>query len=528
MNRIYRKVWNKALGMWVVASELASGDARAARLRDGRGGHAQRLTLSAAIVMALGGAVSVLPVPGQAQSLQPTGAAVAQGQRHSAHIAAVTDPVNVQQVDAAKHGKIKYFKTKHKTVRRIAESTAKYFQSSGSAYSNVGAYVEGANAVAVGEGANAIGGGGSALGSGATTLGNNATAVGSNTSAIGVSATAIGGIAKVYEYDDQGVIIGSHQQATQAMGTASTAVGGGARALDPLSTAVGTGTSASGVQSTALGYHAQTFRNGATAVGGLSKAAGSLGTAMGYDARAAGDYSAAVGEGARATATSTVAMGMNALASGTDSVALGGVSTAAASAGNSVSITAATGIGGIALGAGAESQANYAIAMGYNANVSPNRPGNVDSVAIGHSAASFAPYSVSLGGYALASGNGSMALGENSSAWNDNSIALGARADTSTFRVNGTALGADSGAYGIDATAIGDGARVGTWLDDARNHAPKSAVALGAHSYASRDNSVSIGDVGNGLTRQITSVAAGTEATDAVNVDQLDAVRQVA
>ncbi|WP_430543584.1 ESPR domain-containing protein, partial [Xanthomonas sacchari] len=24
MNRIYRKVWNNALGMWVVASELAS------------------------------------------------------------------------------------------------------------------------------------------------------------------------------------------------------------------------------------------------------------------------------------------------------------------------------------------------------------------------------------------------------------------------------------------------------------------------------------------------------------------------
>ncbi|WP_045761342.1 YadA family autotransporter adhesin, partial [Xanthomonas albilineans] len=41
-------------------------------------------------------------------------------------------------------------------------------------------------------------------------------------------------------------------------------------------------------------------------------------------------------------------------------------------------------------------------------------------------------------------------------------------------------------------------------------------------------NSVSIGDVGNGLTRQITSVAAGTEATDAVNVAQLNVVKQVA
>ncbi|RBD05038.1 hypothetical protein BRM70_03720, partial [Xanthomonas oryzae pv. oryzae] len=26
MNQIYRKVWNKSLGVWAVASELSSGD----------------------------------------------------------------------------------------------------------------------------------------------------------------------------------------------------------------------------------------------------------------------------------------------------------------------------------------------------------------------------------------------------------------------------------------------------------------------------------------------------------------------
>jgi autotransporter adhesin len=47
-------------------------------------------------------------------------------------------------------------------------------------------------------------------------------------------------------------------------------------------------------------------------------------------------------------------------------------------------------------------------------------------------------------------------------------------------------------------------------------------VALGQGSLADRDNSVSVGSAG--AERQITNVAAGTAATDAVNLAQLDAV----
>src|SRR5690606_16597585 len=43
---------------------------------------------------------------------------------------------------------------------------------------------------------------------------------------------------------------------------------------------------------------------------------------------------------------------------------------------------------------------------------------------------------------------------------------------------------------------------------------------LGAGSEAERDNSVSVG--AEGSERQITHVAAGTEATDAVNLEQLE------
>src|SRR3546814_14544954 len=52
--------------------------------------------------------------------------------------------------------------------------------------------------------------------------------------------------------------------------------------------------------------------------------------------------------------------------------------------------------------------------------------------------------------------------------------------------------------------------------------AADNSVALGALSDATRTNVVSVGSVDRGLTRQITNVAAGTEANDAVNQAKLD------
>ncbi|TKA13885.1 YadA-like family protein [Xanthomonas euvesicatoria] len=380
------------------------------------------------------------------------------------------------------------------------------------------AFADGEDALALGNASNALGDGTMALGGGSLALDRDATAIGHNAAAAGESAIAVGGVTTVFDYDANGFVIGQREQATQASGVGATAVGGGAVAGTPYASAIGSGASASGVQSTALGYRAQTSSDGATAVGGLSSASGFLSTAGGYSSRASADTSTAFGYRARSDGASSVAVGDTALASGAQSVVVGGVS-------NFGSITAATGLGGIALGSGAQSQSDYAIAIGYDSNVFPNAPGNTDAVAIGHSAGSFAPRTVSLGGFALASGDGGISIGHGSTAYNENSVALGARAMTSQFNGDSTVIGADAQANGVDAVAIGYGAKVGSWVDDAWNRSASSAVALGAHSYAFRSNTVSVGDVQAGLTRQITSVAAGTEATDAVNVAQLDTVR---
>jgi len=80
--------------------------------------------------------------------------------------------------------------------------------------------------------------------------------------------------------------------------------------------------------------------------------------------------------------------------------------------------------------------------------------------------------------------------------------------------IDGVAAGAASPYLAVD------GANDGS--DDASIGTTTNAVALGANSVATRDDSVSIGSTGN--ERQLTNLAAGTADTDAVNVAQLNTV----
>ena len=76
--------------------------------------------------------------------------------------------------------------------------------------------------------------------------------------------------------------------------------------------------------------------------------------------------------------------------------------------------------------------------------------------------------------------------------------------------VNAVAMGDGAVASGASATAIGQGASA----------TAANSVALGQGSVADRANAVSVGSAGN--ERQVTNVAAGYAATDAVNKGQLD------
>ncbi|PJL59043.1 ESPR-type extended signal peptide-containing protein [Stenotrophomonas maltophilia] len=83
---------------------------------------------------------------------------------------------------------------------------------------------------------------------------------------------------------------------------------------------------------------------------------------------------------------------------------------------------------------------------------------------------------------------------------------------TKYLRVNST--GTEALASGADSIAVGTNARA----------TAANSIAVGAGSLADRDNTVSIGAAG--AERQVTNLAAGTAATDAVNVGQLQASEQ--
>ncbi|KVN36127.1 adhesin [Burkholderia pyrrocinia] len=85
-------------------------------------------------------------------------------------------------------------------------------------------------------------------------------------------------------------------------------------------------------------------------------------------------------------------------------------------------------------------------------------------------------------------------------------------------------LGDGSGATGSNSMALGQGSNASgensLALGNNASASGQDSVAIGTNSVADRDNTVSVGAPGQ--ERQITSVAAGTAPTDAVNVQQLN------
>ncbi|MDD4880071.1 MAG: YadA-like family protein, partial [Gallionellaceae bacterium] len=166
-------------------------------------------------------------------------------------------------------------------------------------------------------------------------------------------------------------------------------------------------------------------------------------------------------------------------ASGTDSVAAGPAAVS-------------SGTGSVAVGDNAQATNDGAVAIGQNASST-----GVDSIAIGHGAV--ATGSVAVGSGAQA-GNGGAAFG-------DNAVALAPQ--------QGTAIGNGATVTSDQGVALGAGSVAGrTGMNGATEKYSNVAVT-------SPQGAVSVGSAGN--ERQITNVAGGTAATDAVNVRQLDA-----
>ncbi|MBH1663964.1 hemagglutinin [Stenotrophomonas maltophilia] len=222
-------------------------------------------------------------------------------------------------------------------------------------------------------------------------------------------------------------------------------------------------------------------------------------------AAAAGAEALAVGPQASAAGASAVAVGNGANASADNSVALG--------AGSVASVGAQSGYTGAYGQTGASNSAGE---VSVGSSGSERKITHVADGSDDHDATNVGQLKNGVN-YAI----------DQSKAYTDQKIqnitnvAGSFRANNSNDLADPAATGANSAAGGAGSTAAGANS---TALGNGSQAQADNSVALGAGSVANRANTVSVG--ASGAERQVVNVADGTQATDAVNVRQLQASQQ--
>ena len=248
-------------------------------------------------------------------------------------------------------------------------------------------------------------------------------------------------------------------------------------------------------------------------------ATGSHAMAIGIDASANGQFDTAIGKGAVASAGDAIAIGTQSKASGGTSTAIG--ERAEATSSNT-----------IALGSGSKAIDKYGIAIG-----AVSKATNLQTIAIGPFAEALEEESIAIGYFASAAKGAydGVAIGRGSGVSMVNGIALGAYSITDR---DGNYLGYDpvvggDVAFTSEMQAAMDAANEAIYNRN-QNPTPENdqkaleamkKYRLAVAPWISGASALSIGNKEEGLTRQITNVAAGSTDTDAVNVAQLKAAK---
>ncbi len=359
---------------------------------------------------------------------------------------------------------------------------------------------------------------GVAIGSTAKTYGTQSLALGADTRAIGNSSVAIGGddidmartelettvpqlaagngIKKSFNKEIEDKFAGT-------LGSASINVKGkyaNTAAIGDATTAIGTLSEAYGTGSTAIGINSLTKGVASTGIGIMTRSWGTNSLALGTQVGAYGDRSSSIGD------TNQVGLDMkDGSKSGKESAAVGSKNTIygnqayAIGAGNTIgSATVMTTTEANGSGAGADQDKITTVTDG---TVKGNMSG-----AFGYKNSITADNSYVVGSNSNVSADGAMVLGNNASVTAKNAVALG----------NNTKVDNES------AVALGTGSETAAAV------ATPSATINGAvHNFAGINpaSTVSVGKAG--MERTITNVAAGRisdTSTDAINGSQLHAV----
>ena len=359
---------------------------------------------------------------------------------------------------------------------------------------------------------------GVAIGSTAKTYGTQSLALGADTRAIGNSSVAIGGddidmarteletavpqlaagngIKKSFNKEIEDKFAGT-------LGSASINVKGkyaNTAAIGDATTAIGTLSEAYGTGSTAIGINSLTKGVASTGIGIMTRSWGTNSLALGTQVGAYGDRSSSIGD------TNQVGLDMkDGSKSGKESAAVGSKNTIygnqayAIGAGNTIgSATVMTTTEANGSGAGADQDKITTVTDG---TVKGNMSG-----AFGYKNSITADNSYVVGSNSNVSADGAMVLGNNASVTAKNAVALG----------NNTKVDNES------AVALGTGSETAAAVAT-----PSETINGAVHNFAGINpaSTVSVGKAG--MERTVTNVAAGrisATSTDAINGSQLHAV----
>ena len=500
MNKIYSKVWNKALGQLVVASEFASSGSSGS---SGSTGSARASGLAALTVMSLAAAIA-MSSPASAQVFINDGT--------DGSCAVITDtPTNQYSgsVPDANCNTNFATQTDHTTFFGPTGNAG-----TGSNNLSLGGYLL---VNTTGSSINGL-----ALRSQKLTLLGNGVVSATSTDGVNGSELYSTGNGLLGALGGTGGAISANGAITApsyvlSTGTA-TSVGGALTNIDTLGTkyfranSTGTAASATGTNGIAIG-------NAATATG-----VGTISFGTGSSAAATGALS--FGNGAKSFTDGDLAIGNNTSASG------GGLGSVVIGTG-AKALTSAVVIGN---GAIAQSPGGTPVAIGFSAKaVSTSGSG----IAIGDWSRAQGAGAVAIGGQpagnytagqsTLADGDRSVALGNTSQTSAADSVAVGSGAKTSAAATKSVALGSGATASTARSVALGDGSTTAAAVANTSTVINGVTYAnAGATGATAPVGVVSVGTAG-AATRQIQNVSAGqvmASSTDAVNGSQLFATNQ--
>ena len=351
---------------------------------------------------------------------------------------------------------------------------------------------QGAQAVAIGRNANTIANNGVAIGNEAKVQSTNGFALGNNSRAGFNKANQLIG-------KDNDLAFGPN---ARAWGGTSMAFGNNAESGGGSAVAIGNKAYSMGDHGVALGTNAQSRGEEAPALGTNSTANGKYSVAVGRKSLASNEQDIAIGSGAQASGTNSLAVGSEAKATKNSSIAIGngsesnGTSSAVIGSKNIVN-SDDTYVWGTNNGT---INSKFSSVMGNNNHLDTTEEG---AHIMGNNSTVSAKGSMALGNWAYATAMDSFVMGNNARVDQANSVALGTNSTTETVVSTPNAT-----VNGVNKTFAG-GTAQGT-------------VSIGANNVA--------GVAGiKKYYRTITNLAAGridANSTDAINGSQLHAVKE--